>query len=391
MKITKQAARNFLLNKQLLLPPQNLKGNRGIEKVFYTLRSIQYDPQNPCGRNVDLVLQARVADIHPSDYHIWLYEQRKGVEFYDKELCVLPVEDLPLCRKHYKSSRKGKIDLFLSGHQKELDLLVEKIEKHGPICSSDIRDGRKVDMFWEPAQWGKVALDTLWKIGKLTIASRRNGRKYYDLPSRVYGNTFKWRERKYADGLHQNQILRRIRSVGMLPLSGTGQGWLGMGLGREIAPLLKQMIEERILTEIEINDIKSRYVINSSDRNILELPKQNKRPARKAVFLAPLDNLLWDRKMIKDTFNFEYKWEAYTPKKDRTFGHYVLPILYGDMFVGRIEPFLQKDKTLEIKGFWLEKNTKLDSELRGALDSCLKNFKKYLMADRVKWSCSPAW
>ena len=391
MKITKQAVRNFLLNKQLLLPSQNLKGNRGIEKVFYTLRSIQYDPQNPCGRNTDLVLQARVAGIHPSDYHIWLYEQRKGVEFYDKELCVLPVEDLPLCRKHYKSSRKRKIDLFLSEYQKELDLLVKEIEKHGPICSSDTRDSRKVDMFWEPAQWGKVALDTLWKIGKLTIASRKNGRKYYDLPSKVYGSIFKWNQRKYADGLHQDQILRRIQSVGMLPLSGTGQGWLGIGLGREIAPLLKQLIEGGKLIEVEISDVKSGYVINSSDKNILELSKQNRHSAKKAVFLAPLDNLLWDRKMVKEIFNFEYKWEVYTPKKDRTFGHYVLPILYGDIFVGRIEPFLQKDKTLEIKGFWLEENLKLDSKLKNALDGCLENFKKYLKADRVKWSCSSAW
>ena len=59
--------------------------------------------------------------------------------------------------------------------------------------------------------------------------------------------------------------------------------------------------------------------------------------------------------------------------------------------MGRIEPFLQKDKTLEIKGFWLEENLKLDSKLKNALDSCLENFKKYLKADRVKWSCSSAW
>jgi uncharacterized protein YcaQ len=177
----------------------------------------------------------------------------------------------------------------------------------------------------------------------------------------------------------------------MLPLSGTGQGWLGVGIGREIAPLLGRLVGEDILTEVEITDIKSRYVIKSSDRNILEVLGRSSRPSKKAVFLPPLDNLLWDRQMIKDIFNFDYKWEAYTPKQDRVFGHYVLPILYGDVFIGRIEPFLQEDEILEIRGFWLEESVVLSSKLKSALDDCLENFKKYLEANRMRWSCSATW
>ena len=54
-------------------------------------------------------------------------------------------------------------------------------------------------------------------------------------------------------------------------------------------------------------------------------------------FLAPLDNLIWDRELIKELFDFDYKWEIYTPVKDRKFGYYVLPVLYGEDFAGRIE------------------------------------------------------
>ena len=67
VKISNQQARQFLLKKQLLLPPQNLSGLSGIETVFNTLRVIQYDPLNPAGRNPDLVLQSRVKNIHPND------------------------------------------------------------------------------------------------------------------------------------------------------------------------------------------------------------------------------------------------------------------------------------------------------------------------------------
>src|SRR5438552_2825686 len=98
LKITKSQARRFLLSKQLLLPPQSLSGPKAVEKVFNTLRLIQYDPLNPCGRNPDLVLQARIRDYHPNDYYQWLYEEKKGIELYDKVLCIIPIEDAPLSK-----------------------------------------------------------------------------------------------------------------------------------------------------------------------------------------------------------------------------------------------------------------------------------------------------
>ena len=70
MLVTKENIGRYLLLKQLLLPPQSLNGQKGIDKVFNTIRSIQFDPQNPCGINVDLVLQARVKGIHPQDYYL---------------------------------------------------------------------------------------------------------------------------------------------------------------------------------------------------------------------------------------------------------------------------------------------------------------------------------
>ena len=56
-----------------------------------------------------------------------------------------------------------------------------------------------------------------------------------------------------------------------------------------------------------------------------------------ARFIAPLDNLLWDRKMLEMLFGFSYRWEVYTPVAKRKFGYYVLPVLYNDRFVARFE------------------------------------------------------
>jgi uncharacterized protein YcaQ len=52
---------------------------------------------------------------------------------------------------------------------------------------------------------------------------------------------------------------------------------------------------------------------------------------------APLDSLIWDRKLIKALFGFNYTWEIYTPAEKRKYGAYILPILWGERFIGRIE------------------------------------------------------
>ena len=55
------------------------------------------------------------------------------------------------------------------------------------------------------------------------------------------------------------------------------------------------------------------------------------------VFLAPLDQFMWDRKMIAHLFDFDYVWEVYVPEAKRRWGYYVLPILFGDSLVARAE------------------------------------------------------
>ena len=73
------------------------------------------------------------------------------------------------------------------------------------------------------------------------------------------------------------------------------------------------------------------------------------------AFLAPLDPLAWDRDLLRRLFEFDYLWEVYVPEAKRRWGYYVLPILYGDRFVGRIEPRIdRKAKVLDVVGLWWE-------------------------------------
>jgi uncharacterized protein YcaQ len=58
---------------------------------------------------------------------------------------------------------------------------------------------------------------------------------------------------------------------------------------------------------------------------------------------------------LRRLFDFDYLWEVYVPAAKRRWGYYVLPILYGDRLVGRIEPRIERrTKSLEIIGLWWE-------------------------------------
>ena len=73
------------------------------------------------------------------------------------------------------------------------------------------------------------------------------------------------------------------------------------------------------------------------------------------AFLAPLDPFVWDRALLRDLFGFDYVWEVYVPQAKRRWGYYVLPILFGDRLVGRIEPRIERrEGALRVVGLWFE-------------------------------------
>ena len=100
--------------------------------------------------------------------------------------------------------------------------------------------------------------------------------------------------------------------------------------------------------------------------------------APRAELLAPLDAMLWDRRLIEALFDFEYRWEIYTPADKRRYGYYTLPLLYGEELTGRIE--LARGRTggaLELKGAWYESGREPGVEARVALEGCLERFARF--------------
>ncbi|MGZ4421836.1 MAG: DNA glycosylase AlkZ-like family protein, partial [Gaiellaceae bacterium] len=86
MDVAANAARHFLVARQMLAPARSVDGGPdGVLEVFRRLGSVQFDPLSVAGRNHDLVLHARVAGYDPA----WcdsLYQQQELFEAYNKGL-----------------------------------------------------------------------------------------------------------------------------------------------------------------------------------------------------------------------------------------------------------------------------------------------------------------
>jgi uncharacterized protein YcaQ len=64
---------------------------------------------------------------------------------------------------------------------------------------------------------------------------------------------------------------------------------------------------------------------------------------------------LWDTSLLVSLFGFTHVFEGYFPSAKRRWGYYVLPVLFGDRLVGRIEPRIdRKADALRILGAWWE-------------------------------------
>ena len=77
--------------------------------------------------------------------------------------------------------------------------------------------------------------------------------------------------------------------------------------------------------------------------------------APRVRLLSPFDNLVISRSRLKQRFDFDYTLECYVPKDKRRHGYFVMPILFGENIVGRLDPKAdRKTKTFCVRRLAIE-------------------------------------
>jgi uncharacterized protein YcaQ len=144
--------------------------------------------------------------------------------------------------------------------------------------------------------------------------------------------------------------------------------------------VLQELCEEGSLLPVKVEGLKEAFYMRTEDQAVLNAIHRD--AEQTVTILAPLDNLLWDRKLIKDVFDFEYSWEVYRPAATRKYGYYVLPVLYGDRLIARFEPEKHRPgEPLRIANWWWEEGFEAREAAKDAVMEALREFCLYLNAD----------
>ncbi|TFH05358.1 MAG: winged helix-turn-helix domain-containing protein [Spirochaetales bacterium] len=374
-----QTARRFLLDWQGLLPPRELRGVDGVQAWMAHTRCVQFDPLDQCGRNADLTLQSRVRDYRPELLRIAIEQDRSIVEGWDKQMSFFPAEDWPGLARLRDGFGEGQDQRF--GDREDLmQHVLGEIDRRGPLSAADLDDMGRVDWHWAPAKAGRAALEGLFYRGDLMITRREGNRKYYDRPRRVVRHEIAGAPDPHPD--HQEYLLwraeRRLQATGMLRSS--PDAWLGIDAkAQERKRLLGQLTREgRAVEAILDSSGESVWLPAGAEERIRQLPTGSIRSPQ-AALLAPLDNLMWDRRLIQTLFGFDYVWEVYKPEHQRLWGYYVLPVLYGDRLVARCEPTRNKRSSeVVLKNWWWEPGVRPSARMGDAIRRAFSVFLRFL-------------
>ena len=336
------------------------EGKSGVLTYIKQVASLQQDPINIIGTNIDIILASRFSDYSPQVLTELLYQDELLIEGFDKEACLFSRDEWG----QFAFARDQRVaanlrTLSYRDQEKALDYLEEVTNllqnSSEPVSPQDLNLGRLADSSWGSSNLGNTVLYHLWCQGVAVIAERKERRKLYKHYKQAKGLanllTFD-SETDFLDWF----VYRRLSGLGVYWLK-SGSGWLGQSM-KERKANIERFLEQGKVVKIQVTYMKEALYLTQDNYQRLLVVKNQPIKADQVRFIAPFDNFIWDRKFVQAIFDFEYVWEVYKPEKLRQYGYYVLPILLGDNFIGRFEPDRTKTRqdTLKIKKIWFESN-----------------------------------
>jgi uncharacterized protein len=386
VKVDAEAARRFLVARHFLAPARPLTGLDGVREVFHRLGSIQFDPIAVAGRNHDLVLHARVAGYEPA----WcdeLYARREIFEATNKALSFVPAAEFPWFRHVW--GRKGPRfhAEALAANAEVAGRVLERIRAEGPLSSADFEreSGATKDWFGLPENAVRSVLEAYTVTGAIGLARREGNVRYYDLLERLLPPELLAREVPEREQV-RHKLLSRYRAHGLLGPGGAGGTFARIANPPERHELRDELVESGALVPVAVEGIRGKRLVVADELPLLEAPPE---PPPTVAFVAPFDSFLWDTALLEKLFGFEFVWEGFFQPAKRRFGYYVLPILFGDRLVGRIEPRIDRERArVEVLGLWWEDGF-APGEAGGFVDAmgdALAAYLRFAGADAIEWA-----
>lgn len=375
-----QAARLLLLGGQGLLDdPDRSASSARVQKIIEQLGFVQVDSIIAIARAHDLTLFARLHRYRPEMLRVLIEEKRTLFEAWTHDASIIPTRWYSQWKPRHARAllRLNKNgwwrSRFGTSPEKTLADVEARIKKDGAIFARDFEE-KRLEVGW----WGwtpsKAALELLWRAGRLAISKRINFQKVYDLAERVYPKEHEeeaptleahndWACRTALERLGFATAAELSRYWASIDLK-AARTWVAEGLKRgELVAIDKKTVA--------FHDWKKRASKLSAAPDLLRM-------------LAPFDPTLRDRARAERVFDYSFRLEVFVPQPKRQYGYYVLPILDGERFIGRIEPKLEREQNaIVVRGLWWEPKVKVTKKLRSRLDDALERLAEFTGAKDI--------
>ena len=284
------------------------------------------------------VLYSRLGPYPVSRFDDLVYRRREFIEQWAHEASIVPVETWPLLR-HRRDSHRVRpwgFERIMAQCPAYVDSVLEHVRARGPLTAADLPDpegvSRKIENAWH-ASVARATLEAHFGRGALAIADRLpNFTRTYDLAERVVSKEH-----------HARQVDREDAQRELLRLAARSHG---VGTAADLADYYRMPVRDarpRLAELVESGDLREVRV--EGWRAIAYLSREARLPDRieASALLSPFDPVVWFRARAAQLFDFEHRFEIFTPPEKRKWGCYVLPFLLDDRLAARVD--LKADRT----------------------------------------------
>lgn len=350
-------ARRIALTAQQFGPssrPARTVGN--ISAMVRKLGVVQIDSVNVLVRSHYLPIFSRLGSYAADLLDRAAYDDRRRTlfEYWGHEASLLPLQLQPLFRWRMDQAMRGegtwgRLRRYATEHRDLVTSALAQIRERGALGASELESAGKSSGGWWGWSQGKEIMEWLFWTGQVTTARRRNFERLYDLPERVLPAVILSTATPSAEDAQRTLMAIAARAVGVGTLRDL-RDYFRLPAADATARL-NELVEAKVVMPVQVEGWTQLAYVEAGAR----LPRQ----IEVAALLSPFDSLIWERQRTQRLFNFHYRLEIYTPSHKRLHGYYVLPFLFGERIVARVD--LKSDRgrgRLQVRGGSVEAGIK---------------------------------
>jgi len=362
VKLSLADARRLALRGQGLIDWQPDSGKAGVMQVIDRLGYVQIDTIHIVERAHNHTLWVRCPDYAPDMLAELHSQDRRVFEYWAPQASYVPMSDY----RYYVGTMRGyaesaRVKKWLAENAELADQIVARIREEGALAASDFKapEGFAGGTWWnwKPAKRG---LEVLYSTGYLMVSGRRNFQRLYDLAERVLPSDV---DTSAPEPMERRRYMarRHLRAHGVL----TPRRYRPTRVRNEYRDALDALVESGEAARVAVEDLEniSHYALSSTLEGLSRVPE----PHRLHI-LSPFDSAVNVRERVERLFGFYYRIECYLPAAKRRYGYFVLPVLWGDRFVARLDCKAdRKPGTLIVRRATIEEGVAWDEALLAAL------------------------